>query len=905
MLYYLLSLTLLIMAVLLLRVCIRRHVPARLVYAMWLVVLIRMIMPISLFSIAFPAWSNPVSNESVSQPPVHTEIITDAVLPNIPLQTEEIQLPSIPDSDGLQTPPVKPSDAPATAPGTATVSPSPAPPDAIPPTNDLTVLPTKLNIPSLLYTVWFCGSIVTGLWFILSAFHFQKQLCHSRTYLRTVGKTRVYSTDDPYAPCLTGIPPTIYLSEDAVSKPLSSLVLIHEYTHLRHGDPLWSFCRVAAVCVFWWHPLIWITAHCAAQDAELACDEAVSAKLDDDLRIRYANIILNTVPQKRRTVTGLGSHPIKERIFRLAQNKHYRILPILLSMLTVFALLGCSLVTLTQTPSDHEAAYTENKSENTDTASDPTTKEFPQPLSPAVGTSSLTWIDRSAIRDAGFAFQGLVIQTRQNDTRYLSFPLGSRYRICLFYDLDRRDTEHPFSHRYVRLMVVDITAGKSLCVETLDTEYAPSQISYLSENSCILYRISEEGKITNAFTVLVTDGVTSVTAYPDQAPDAFVKNTVYLVSQDSRYTVIREEHPLTGDGGITVYSEHRSKRILDALLFEEASAAGLSGDDALSAVVGYRPVGFLDNTRLVYNMIAYEGTKGWGIYDLSTDENIVYSERNASVLGVHEGNIYVQYGRGYGNAFERIDRISADGTAATVVSAGSHREDEVYLWNNGTWIQSIYRDTPDTPVHTSLPSDMIVVNDVAVDTMTLRVLSADMTETLLEFDIRADMSQFFWQERIFITKDCVIALMAIERYPEIPPEETIISAVVTGTAVGTVYVCESPIPSRGISVYSHNPESVPCYLHYVPVFPDGITPDTLYLYPYILPYHHDGFRMLCECMEHDRVRYFVMYADEALSEIGQMLCEREITHDEYIRLCTEAQNAAPSSALVDNAVPLS
>ena len=76
MLYYLLSLTLLIMAVLLLRVCIRRHVPARQVYAMWLAVLIRMIMPISLFSIAFPAWSNPVSNESVSQPPVHTEIIT-------------------------------------------------------------------------------------------------------------------------------------------------------------------------------------------------------------------------------------------------------------------------------------------------------------------------------------------------------------------------------------------------------------------------------------------------------------------------------------------------------------------------------------------------------------------------------------------------------------------------------------------------------------------------------------------------------------------------------------------------------------------------------------------------------------------------------------------------------------
>ena len=58
MLPYLLSLTLLTAAVLLLRICVRRHIPARLVYALWLVVLVRMIIPVSLFSAALPAWTN-------------------------------------------------------------------------------------------------------------------------------------------------------------------------------------------------------------------------------------------------------------------------------------------------------------------------------------------------------------------------------------------------------------------------------------------------------------------------------------------------------------------------------------------------------------------------------------------------------------------------------------------------------------------------------------------------------------------------------------------------------------------------------------------------------------------------------------------------------------------------------
>ena len=908
MLRYLLSLTALTAAVLLLRAVVRRRVPARLVYAMWLAVLLRMLIPVSLFSVAVPGRTDEA--EAPLPPPVTeiTSVIPDAAdtspLPVLP-PTAVLPAPGLPD-DGMgeaviPITPSQPSAAPDTThPTEPTVQPPSVPAPTAPPQTGQT---TAIDIPSLSYTVWFCGTAVVGTWFVLSACHFQWGLHKNRTYLRNVGRTRVYRTDDRRAPCLTGLPPTIYLTEDSAERPLSSLVLIHEYTHLRHGDPLWAFCRTAAVCVFWWHPLIWAAAQLSAQDAELACDEAVSAKLDDDLRIRYAHIILDTVPQTRRTVTGLGSHPIRERILRLTETVQYRILPMLLSILTVLALLGCSFGTLTQAVPDSTVSVDAEQTQNDTYAADSSA----EPII-STGTSSQTWIDTDAIRNAGYTFGGQVLSTRQEDTRCRSFPLGTQYRLYIFYDPDRTDSTYPYSHRYVRLLVIDTETGASMYCETLDTAYAPSDISYLSENSCILYRLNEDSNIANAYLVAVMEDEVVVTSYPDQSAETFVRNRAYLVSPDRRYTVVLQEHPLTGDGGITVYADGTSRRILDNFQLEEANAAGLTGDTGLSAVVGYRPVGFLDGAHLVYNMIAYEGTKGWGIYDLASGENTVFAERNASVIGVHDGILYTQHGSGYGNAFDRIDRTAPDGTVTTLVSPDHLREENMYLWNDGTWIESVYRETPDTPVHSTLPGDMTVEYDIAVDTLTLRVLSEDMTEVLLSFDIRADLSRFFWQERILITEARVTAILEIERYPEIPPEEQILSAVVTDTAVGTVYVTCRPDAPGTPTVYSHDSETFPhqtYYLHYVPVFPDGMTPEYLYLYPYILPGDaHGSFRMLGEAEIDGAARYFVFYADRALSECGQMLCEREISHDEYIRQRTGALQAAPYPALVNDTVPL-
>ena len=50
--------------------------------------------------------------------------------------------------------------------------------------------------------------------------------------------------------------------------------------------------------VYWWNPLIWLAAICSKRDAELACDEAVAAKLPESKRLAYARAILAQAPRK-------------------------------------------------------------------------------------------------------------------------------------------------------------------------------------------------------------------------------------------------------------------------------------------------------------------------------------------------------------------------------------------------------------------------------------------------------------------------------------------------------------------------------------------------------------------------------------------------------------------------------
>jgi beta-lactamase regulating signal transducer with metallopeptidase domain len=101
------------------------------------------------------------------------------------------------------------------------------------------------------------------------------------------------------------------------------VVLAHERTHFRRGDPLANGLVALGQCLFWLNPLVHVAAHYVRLDQELACDAAVMARFPG-ARKRYAEAMLKTqlAPMTAPLACywpGRSAHPMKQRIAMLKQ----------------------------------------------------------------------------------------------------------------------------------------------------------------------------------------------------------------------------------------------------------------------------------------------------------------------------------------------------------------------------------------------------------------------------------------------------------------------------------------------------------------------------------------------------------------------------------------------------------
>lgn len=222
-----------------------------------------------------------------------------------------------------------------------------------------------LTTAQILQIAWFSGSALLGLWLFGAWAVFTIRLHRDRRFLGKRGGTCIYVSGAVKSPCLAGLIPAVYLTEDVLQADEAELILRHELTHLRHLDFLWSLCRTAAVTVYWWNPFIWLAAICSKRDAELACDEAVAAKLPESKRLAYARAILAQAPRKTAALS-LAGPPVKERILFLTKKQRTSVLCVILALLLVVSATGCSFAELTQqkageiTMPDHAADSSAN-----------------------------------------------------------------------------------------------------------------------------------------------------------------------------------------------------------------------------------------------------------------------------------------------------------------------------------------------------------------------------------------------------------------------------------------------------------------------------------------------------------------------------------------------------------------
>ena len=330
----LLTSSVLILALLLLRLLFRKTISRQVQYALWGLVALRLLVPVSL-----PAMEH---NVLTAAEPVTARITAPALYVTPYRETIVSAPPGV-----FQTPAPYQSFRVDTATEDSTVTFTDG-------KNVTHSIEYKSQIPltPVLKAVWYAGMAVMAIWFLTANLRFAARLRRSRTPYPVEGcRYPVYLAEGLPSPCLFGLlRPAVYLTPAAAESPETLRhVLAHETTHARHGDPLWSLLRCVCLAVYWFDPLVWIAAIVSRRDCELACDEGALRQLGEAERIPYGQTLLRLIPVARRpespmlsaTTMTAGKKELKDRITRIAENR--RTVGVALLAVVAAAALVCAL----------------------------------------------------------------------------------------------------------------------------------------------------------------------------------------------------------------------------------------------------------------------------------------------------------------------------------------------------------------------------------------------------------------------------------------------------------------------------------------------------------------------------------------------------------------------------------
>ncbi len=236
-----------------------KKIPATIFYVMWIVVLFRLLCPVSISSDLsyFSRFDSPVA---------HTGTNTSVLefIPNDIVHTEypSVDLP-VDFADHLI--------------------------NFFLPKGEEQLRADPLEAPVAIATnIWFFGIFGMAVYGIYSHTKLKKQLVGSLKV-----RDNIYICDYISAPFVTGIiKPKIYLPS-ALGEKESIYIILHEQQHIKRFDHIFKLLAFIALTIHWFNPLVWLAYELAMQDMEMSCDEAVIKKLGEDIRSAYSQSLLN------------------------------------------------------------------------------------------------------------------------------------------------------------------------------------------------------------------------------------------------------------------------------------------------------------------------------------------------------------------------------------------------------------------------------------------------------------------------------------------------------------------------------------------------------------------------------------------------------------------------------------
>lgn len=267
-----------ILFVLLARLLLRRA-PKVFSYALWAVVLFRLLCPVSL--------SSGLSLFSLIDAPVSEQNAMEYIPPNIVhMEEPEVNLP---------------------LPGVSEVI------NRSLPSGEEQLAADPLAAPVVIATwIWMAGITVLLCYSVVSLLRLRRKLMSSARL-----RDNIRLADQISSPFVMGLfRPKIYLPS-SLSGDERDYIILHEQYHIRRGDHIGKLLAFAALCIHWFNPLVWLAFFLSAKDMEMSCDEAVLRKLGPEIRSAYSQSLLSLATGRRvigGTPLAFGEGDTKSRI---------------------------------------------------------------------------------------------------------------------------------------------------------------------------------------------------------------------------------------------------------------------------------------------------------------------------------------------------------------------------------------------------------------------------------------------------------------------------------------------------------------------------------------------------------------------------------------------------------------
>ena len=190
--------------------------------------------------------------------------------------------------------------------------------------------------------VWLAGASVMAIYSVVQYLTLRHRLVGAAPY-----REEIYLADHIATPFVLGVlRPRVYLPSETPEGE-RAFIIAHERHHIRRHDPLWKLLGYIALCLHWFNPLVWLAFALAGKDMEMSCDEAVIRHLGEDVRAEYSQALLRLATHKK-IITGMplafGEGDTKGRVMNMARWKKPKVwVSVLCVALCLVILAACAL----------------------------------------------------------------------------------------------------------------------------------------------------------------------------------------------------------------------------------------------------------------------------------------------------------------------------------------------------------------------------------------------------------------------------------------------------------------------------------------------------------------------------------------------------------------------------------